>query len=684
MLKIFIYNVPNVYLESAPEFEECTSIFTIFHAHFLDKYTIVENIEDADFAYIPFSIASLFVINSIEECKEMWIEIYEPIIHHHMLDKVPHILIWGYVLYHIDLTFINSKIYIISLESEGDSSISCHIDRLVVVPYILDVQTNACCNNISRIDNYKINSIYEDKQLERLYDIGYVGRLLDTNRNIIIDYLENEFTILKYMPSEEDPFEIYKNTKFTLVLRGDTPTRKAFFHALAAGSIPIIYESTLLEYDYTYFGMFESLRDLCICIPDHHDNIDSTYLSYIKHLIRNSLNNYQLDLNKYKEVFSRYNYYDTIHNISKPVYYTVKSVIDKHKNIKYKHNKFPYIYVDENMLEPIQELLQNTSIKISKHELIDLNTISNNGYGVKYDINKYQTSQYNLEVMFYDYMIKYPYRTKCYDKADLVYIPCYPFLKSWTTRDYFFDIQASVSYVQNILQSINISENKQYFIVYSDVMWPDARVFLNNIELPTNIKIVAFDTISDNRIIKAPYPCELHIEEYDWKLEWLDKQRDILLCYYGRERKELLNLYHLGNSNIFKMIKVDMNGWKSANEQFFTVEIEKLYRNSIFSLQPHGDMPTRRGFYHSIIYGCIPVIFTNNKDSYNNVNYIEIEKIAVILESSDNIIEKLNSIKLEKIEYYRNNISKIVRQIQYSVYFEENDAYSCILKKLNL
>lgn len=675
MLNIYIYNVPNIYLEIAPRFEECTSVFTVFHESFLNQYNIVENIENADFAYIPFSIGSLFVIDSIEDCKKKWIELYEPIINHNLLDKIPHILIWGYVLYHIDLTFISDKIYIVSLESEGESSISN--DRMLIVPYILDIQTHDSCTRLSKIDNDKISSIYENKQLDRLYDIGYVGRTVDNTRNTIIDYLENEFTILKYIPSEEDPFEIYKNTKFTLVLRGDTPTRKAFFHALAAGSIPIIYESCLKEYDYIYFGMFESLRDLCICIPDHHNDISESYLLYIKNLIRNSLNNYNLHLDKFKELFSRYNYYDTINNISKPVHYSVKSVIDKHD----KHKKFPYIYVEESIREPIYDLLKNTTIKISEHELIDLTTISNNGYGVKCDINKYQTSQYNLEVMFHYYMEKYPYRTKCYEKADLIYIPCFPFLTSWTTRDYFFDIQASVSHVNNIIKSINISENKKYFMVYSDVMWPDARVFLNNIVLPNNVKIVAFDTISDNRIIKAPYPCELHIETYDWKPEWLDNLnlRTTLLCYYGRERKEILGIK---NSELFKMIKVSMNGWKSANTKYFTDQIRNLYMESIFSLQPHGDMPTRRGFYHSLIYGCIPVIFTNNKNSYNDVNGIEIDKIAVILEDNTNIIDKLKNISLEKIEYYRMNIQHVIRQLQYSVYFDENDAFSHIIKKL--
>lgn len=330
MKNIFIYNISNEYLHIAPSFEECTSIYTIFHENFVNHYTIVQNIEDADFAFIPFTIGSLFVNKSIKECKNIWLKIYNPIIHHHLLEKIPHILIWGYVLYHIDLTFISDKIYIISLESKGESSIS-NIDKMVVVPYILDIQTHPSCKKLTKISNDKLRLVYEDKQSDRLYDIGYIGRTVDNTRNTIIDYLENEFTIQKYKPTEKDPFEIYKNTKFTLVLRGDTPTRKALFHSLAAGSIPIIYESCLKEYDYIYFGMFESLKDVCVCIPDHHNDISESYLANIKNIIKDSLNNYHLDLDKFKEIFSRYNYYDTINNISNPVYYSVNAIINKNK-----------------------------------------------------------------------------------------------------------------------------------------------------------------------------------------------------------------------------------------------------------------------------------------------------------------------------------------------------------------
>jgi hypothetical protein len=331
MFKVYIYNIPNAYLNIAGCFEECTSVFTMFHESFLNQYKIVDDIQNADFAYIPFTIGSLFVSKSIEECKIKWIETYKPHIKHDLLDKIPHILIWGYVLYQIDLTFINSKIYIISLESKGESSIS-NIDRMLVVPYILDIQTHWCCAKLTRIDNDKLRLVYEDKQSERVYDISYVGRTFDKTRNVIIDYLENEFTIQKYIPSEMDPFEIYKKTKLALILRGDTPTRKALFHAIAAGSIPIIFESCLEEYDYMYFGMFESLRNICICIPDYDNEINyELYLINIKIIIKVALNNYQLNPEKFKDIFRRYNYYEKTDGYSNPVYHSVNAILNKNK-----------------------------------------------------------------------------------------------------------------------------------------------------------------------------------------------------------------------------------------------------------------------------------------------------------------------------------------------------------------
>ena len=42
----------------------------------------------------------------------------------------------------------------------------------------------------------------------------------------------------------------------------------------------------------------------------------------------------------------------------------------------------------------------------------------------------------------------------------------------------------------------------------------------------------------------------------------------------------------------------------------------ELYAQSVFCLQPPGDSPTRRAFYDSLLFGCIPVISKSAAESY--------------------------------------------------------------------
>jgi hypothetical protein len=53
-----------------------------------------------------------------------------------------------------------------------------------------------------------------------------------------------------------------------------------------------------------------------------------------------------------------------------------------------------------------------------------------------------------------------------------------------------------------------------------------------------------------------------------------------------------------------------------GNETFYS-NCWKLYSKSVFSWQPFGDSPTRRGFYDSWMFGCIPVISNSSAKEYS-------------------------------------------------------------------
>jgi hypothetical protein len=681
-MKLYIYQHSDFYLTSATEFEECTDIETIFHKTLCKHYKIVTKIQEADIAYIPFFMGSAYYSMDRKKCKDIWSDVYKPILANRA--KIPHFIIWGYILYNVDLSFIDQDIYIIALEGEvtstSDRQYEYESDRMIIVPYILKKQSHHSAKRVTVVDNNRINDLFEYSKstFQDRKQLAYVGRDYDDKRNIVLTHLKDQFTLLNYNPSTTDPFDIYRQSKAVVVLNGDTSTRKAFYHALSCMAMPIIYESTLMEYDDLYRGTFESIQDFCIIIPDHHGIIDIKYLNHITEIIHHELNRYDESMvERLYKVFNRYNYFYMIQNIPAPVHHTMHCILKHHKRCK--KGKKPFIYIQDTKL--FEELKNELPIQISKYEVIDSINFLNEGYGEIKSDNMFQTSQYALEIMFNGYIKKYPLKTKCYQKADMVYLPCYPFLKAWTSRPYFFDVVKSGKHAQDALAFIK-DPNKLHFIVYSDVMWYDSRVFINNISnFPKNVRVIAFDTVNDSRIIKAPYPCELHLTFRDPDILY---ERDTLLSYFGRSRSivdELIKKNYPEHE--FRLLKVEMDGWKSANTTSYTNTIWDLYKRSIFSLQPHGDMPTRRGFYQSIFCGCIPVVFTRNKLGYHGVCGIDIHRVAVVVDERTNIIDTLKSITKEKKEEYISCMREYIRRLQYSVYFDKNDAFGNLIHNLS-
>jgi len=96
---------------------------------------------------------------------------------------------------------------------------------------------------------------------------------------------------------------------------------------------------------------------------------------------------------------------------------------------------------------------------------------------------------------------------------------------------------------------------------------------------------------------------------------------------------------------------IEMEGWKSINESTFLTFVQTQYSESLFSLQPFGDRGTRRGFYQSLLCNCIPVIFSNNKDSYQQHTSIPIDSICIVLGKDLTIPQMIQHLKWMSKEY---------------------------------
>ena len=193
--------------------------------------------------------------------------------------------------------------------------------------------------------------------------------------------------------------------------------------------------------------------------------------------------------------------------------------------------------------------------------------------------------------------------------------------------------------------------------------------------------------------VPMPYVSSIHPPNPSALAPWdLKTKRDTLLVFYGgvwrggdwirrRETIEEMEAYsdlHKDNllphiSTYFKApMKMTAKEKKETYVDTFFVEAWDNYAHSIFSWQPRGDSPTRRAFYDSWLFGCIPVISEDGADMYQklfrgavfNWENIPLDQIAVVLPhavvtNGTAVMEHLSKISVEEIRHRRNRLRAI-------------------------
>lgn len=299
----------------------------------------------------------------------------------------------------------------------------------------------------------------------------------------------------------------------------------------------------------------------------------------------------------------------------------------------------------------------------------------------KYDIIKNENidmpSQYSLEIYFNKIITNSKFITYDINNADIIYLPIYTFLISWKTRDFFYDVNRVVMYLNKILNIINQINNnypeKKLLFVYSDVMWEDERCFINHINFPENVFILTYEKVIDkfwNNQISVPFITHIRDEPNNYIIN-NNPHKTHLISYAGRPRKELQYFYNL---TVLSLNKYNTEGqWISFNNKDMYNEIDNLYQNSYYSLQPHGDKETRKGFYHSLLLGCVPVIFENNCKTYESIlkNYVSIEDICMVIKNDE--LSNIENILQDKISEIPKKIESIEKIKHLLLYPDTND-----------
>lgn len=110
--------------------------------------------------------------------------------------------------------------------------------------------------------------------------------------------------------------------------------------------------------------------------------------------------------------------------------------------------------------------------------------------------------------------------------------------------------------------------------------------------------------------------------------------------------------------------------------------ILSTYMNSTFCIQPPGDSATRRGFFDSLIAGCIPIIFSRDMGNYLWYTPLDILlQIALLTHSLTEALTRARLMSQDELEMRRSAIKSLIPRVVYSGCFP-GDAFDTGLRGL--
>ena len=346
-MKIFIYNIKE--LEEIMKFYESVpsemDLYNMFLSKLKLKYEVVNDINECDIAFIPIDFIKLIYgyispdkhhvlyntyLKNYDKYSDLTPKVQPPTFGVGHKDnfikffwnnfvknninsdlKIPHFILYSYVLFEISFEPIDHNIFILSYEDEVSFfnttttfKIGTH-DRMITVPYVLNEKPLNSFPTITKIISCEktreltfIGALYSDSSEDR--------PLINRVRNFIL-YLNSEVYIGDMSNIEQE----LMNTKYLFVLRGDTPTRVSFYQSLVYNIVPIIFEEELSLYQ-KIFTKDIDLKESCLVLPNKDGMSDIEYSKIVDNILHEELldpNNYFNKIKNHERLFNQINYF---------------------------------------------------------------------------------------------------------------------------------------------------------------------------------------------------------------------------------------------------------------------------------------------------------------------------------------------------------------------------------------
>ncbi|KAJ4841701.1 hypothetical protein Tsubulata_046494 [Turnera subulata] len=289
-----------------------------------------------------------------------------------------------------------------------------------------------------------------------------------------------------------------------------------------------------------------------------------------------------------------------------------------------------YIYVHDLESKFNNDVMKNCTALVKWFDLCPYLTNQGlgpqvqNPEGVLQNRSWFATNQFFLEVIFRERMKKYKCLTNDSSLASAIYVPFYA---GFDIGRHLWDYNTSVrDYLAVDLVKWLASQKewqkmwgRDHFFVSGRISWDFRRLTSNDsdwgsklMKLPEsmNMTMLSIETTSWSNEFAIPYPTYFHPSSDGEVLQWQNwmrrHKRRYLFAFAGAPRPTMENSIRgeiirqcLASGKRCKFLDCTVSG-KCENP----VEVIKVFRDSVFCLQPPGDSYSRRSIFDSILADC--------------------------------------------------------------------------------
>lgn len=238
-----ILRFPN-HVNEENDFMECISC----EIEFFRSVSRFVTEEESDIIFIPIFNARFMYSNEIE-CIRYWNVFVTP----NLNPNKKYFTLYAYCLCGFNVNFIPKNVTVLSYENLVTRTVidrfpidlGCY-DRMMVIPYIMSQQRYNRHADTKFVEQTAPIKISYESWVKRPYELIFVGTRnveyspLLKARDKIVNELEESIGLKAFSQSIVNPDNAYQQSRYALVWRGSTPTRRAFYQAIANGCIPII------------------------------------------------------------------------------------------------------------------------------------------------------------------------------------------------------------------------------------------------------------------------------------------------------------------------------------------------------------------------------------------------------------------------------------------------------------